>query len=409
MSLSVLRAQQEELEEQTQGERGSGGAKEKDRIRSLVLGFLEKVSKESGSVNTLADYVWLVDVAQRWEAYVADELGEVVHARIASPRHPLSGGPGNEELRAPAWISDDLFRLFLMTEPSSGKVCTAFSSLLLRELENADQSPQATAERIRRLCALVKTMRRYPSIQIANYVMERLDQPDEAIQFLRTHLAMKATLAEEFQRVFRASMEKLALMPDSRILVYGYSETLLTVLDSIAPDMRPRFRILVGTRPNSPRGVAMTNQIGTLGFENVSKTDFELLDVFANKEADHVLMGCKTFGLLDSTFEVANTAGSGAVAQQAYNHEIPVTVVGGSYKIWDASSYAAERNQIAEQKRVVVEPLATLMAVAGLEDLKPQFTVTMNDLIPAAHITWVLTEDGLFTPEAFVGFYVGES
>jgi hypothetical protein len=96
-------------------------------------------------------------------------------------------------------------------------------------------------------------------------------------------------------------------------------------------------------------------------------------------EPSLILMGCRVIGLRKTgQLEVVNSSGALRCAEMASRAKIPVIVVAGAYKCWPMKTYERYRPAVyldAFHKR--------------------------NDIVPGNLITWIMTEDGLFTQEAF--------
>ena len=278
----------------------------------------------------------------------------------------------------------DRFEHAILSRPSAGEVALSFARTTLAIIGSEQLSLETKKKRIRSLCETINK-RPLPTILWADFVKIQLDLDNlsDVGRILACCVNNTASLRERIRETVKKRSAMLNLSGQHSILVFGYSETIVAALEGLLPHL-PKLQKIVTPRQSLPGrqyedGVLLQKRIK----EVIPTASIEVVeDKVAQKRLEEkepalVFMGCKVIGLRKTgELEIVNSRNAHIYAEAAHTAQIPVVVITGAYKLWPTQTYEKYRPAIVQE-----------------EDREGP----RNSLIESTLVTWIGTEDDLFS------------
>ncbi len=274
--------------------------------------------------------------------------------------------------------------------PSAGNATMIFANAVLSVIANKQTLTDEAKEIIRKLCLSVED-RPLPTLYWADFVQSHLDDP-QTIRYVLTGCSHnKSLLTKRLHDLVHRYAKDILRKERSRIMVFGYSQTIADALKGLTLSGENTFSIFTPQQflPNRKKSDG-EQLLSRLRKEKVAVPaeivkDEDALALLSAGKCDLLMMGCKVIGSTgEGNLEIVNSAGAMEFATAASKAGIPTGVLGGGYKVWPVQLYKKHRDSIMQQ--------ATGVA--------PQ-----NSVIPGELINWLLTEHALYTPTEFREIY----
>lgn len=270
-------------------------------------------------------------------------------------------------------------------KPAAGDVPMLFAQAVLLVIGDSKHLAPIQKELVAKLCSAINR-RPLPTMLWADFVRARLDKPQVISRVLTLFWSNTLTLRNRIQRVMINKADDLPLTAGQPVLIWGYTGTTVAALSGLPLTLRQSLKILSPRQhlPNRehPDGDLLREELAKAGIPRESVEVVENEDALRRiqqGEPSLILMGCRVIGLRKTgQLEVVNSSGALRCAEMASHAKIPVIVVAGAYKCWPIRTYERYRpviSQDASHKR--------------------------NDIVGGDLVTWIMTEEGLFTQEAF--------
>lgn len=246
-------------------------------------------------------------------------------------------------------------------DPSSGRVDTIFAASVLAQLGEGNMAETDRQTVIQELvCAFVQK-RRYPFIALAAYIAANLDDVKMLRNCLRHYITMKEAVREKLART-AASFLATVVRPQDGVLVYGYSEPVLSGLERLAKEQKASITIFVSevsARRFRAEATKVAYRLRDQGFRVTIIPDSNIThhliwdkpqrqDKRALPRINKILTGCKSIILRkEGQVKFSCTSGARQITEVASvltqnkglsDVDAKVYVVGELYKIWSTEN-----------------------------------------------------------------------
>ena len=370
--------------------------------------LLQELGKECKNVKYEEDYAWINAAIIRWETYLKSQFGEVYITPITKPKQSLKRRlPGTI---TPCWVFrrplTELFAHFVLTEPSSSRVATAFASLVFHLLEGINMFDEERKKTIRDLGEIAEALRRPSLRQLARSVIANVDDIDALRTYLGELIDAQRLLPSRITAAFKSNLEKLGIAPGSKILIYGYSELIEPALGAIPYEWRKDINIFVcecrfaWQRADGP--LAERTAIA-LNFPTHPVPEDQIPSLISTKKATSVLMGCRSVGRNgNGAVEVTAFEGSGKVCKWASKKGAKVCIMLAKRKILGQKLYQKKPRPMRLAMLPTISMVSSRWASLG------EVGIPRNARISKDYINFFLTENGVFAVNEFSRKYERE-
>lgn len=279
------------------------------------------------------------------------------------------------------------FSFTIQTDPSAENVVFRFACAVLSIIGNSESLTEWQGLSVLGLCKAI-TQRPLPAVIWADFVASQLDTPQIVSQFLAIVIRHSLSLNQRLPEAMRRSYPMLNLTAGKSIFVTGYSSAIVAALRGLPEQLFRNTTIVTPAQllPNRlfPGDRLLRESLLDIDhFEVVTPED--ALDLLKRGHFDLLMMGCKVIGLNQrQEVEIINSSQSYHYTRLAYQIHTPTIVVGGAYNLWPTQTY----------EKYLPNILGTT-----------KYRNSQYNLVDGKLISWILTEDGLYSPDEFIRKY----